>query len=266
MNEFKIKNKLGRELNTLSEWEVGFKEVDKEHWKVGYSAHSLAAFFTSGKGFAWLDELSEALFGESIVWNDAIIEHASKLDGYKGKQRMQDMALWSTLSSGESIFVGIEAKVLESFGNSLREEYDDAKEYQKKNKNSKRPNRVKETTDFLFKGRTPYDEEICNLRYQLMYYFRASILEASTYKKSKIALKERKDRVDIVVLPILVFETEHYKTDVEKGNLNKADYEIFCKTLGLCKEIIGGKEFWVGEIDGRKIYSLYENIDLCTTL
>ena len=96
-----------------------------------------------------------------------------------------------------------------------------------------------------------------------MYYFRASILEAPTYKESLKALDKRKSGVDIVILPILVFETEHYKKNQEKGMLNKKDYNDFCNALNLKKQIIGKKEFWVGEIYGKKIYSIYENIDLC---
>ena len=266
MERFEIRNEAGQVLNTIDEWKLGFN--DDIHWKEGYSAHSLAQFFTSGKGFIWLDELANIIFEESIIWQDAIIEHKSKLDSYRGKHRMQDLALWGATYINKSVFVGIEAKVLESFGNySLRDEYEDALNYQKtKNNNSNRPDRVKETTEFLFPGRTPYDEKICNLRYQLMYYFRASILEAASYKESIKALSKRKRRADIVVLPVLIFETNHYKSDTEKGRLNKYDYEVFCETLGLKKEIIRGKEFWAGEIDGRKIYSLYEKIDLCTTL
>lgn len=267
MSKIKITNKFNDELNTLQEWEAGFKKVDKEsyHWESGYSAHSLAVFFLRSDGQVWLDELSNALFNESVDWKDAVIEHGSKLDSYKGKTRMQDLAIWGTTSKGERIFVGIEAKVVEPFGNrSLRDEYEDALESQKNKKNnSKRPNRIEETTKFFFDEVSIYDERICNLRYQLMYYFRASILEAPTYKESLKALDKRKSGVDIVILPILVFETEHYKKNQEKGMLNKKDYNDFCNALNLKKQIIGKKEFWVGEIYGKKIYSIYENIDLC---
>ena len=262
-----IKNKNGKELTSFSKWEDGFKEVDDQgelHWAPGYSAYSLGLFFTSGAGEYWLNALSESLFGERVVWIDARIEHKSKLDRNKGKHRMQDMALWGSLLSGEKVFMAIEAKVLESFGErTLSEEYDETLRYQKFVKpTTKRPDRVKKVTDFLFPGKTPYDKDIRDLRYQLMYYFMGSVLEASTYSESIIPLSQRKSKVDIVLLPILVFKTEHYYSDTGKANSNKDDYLEFCRAVGLRKEIIRGKEWWVGEISGRRVYSCYETIEL----
>ena len=264
----KIKNKYGDVLDTLAKWKAGFERVDDpKHWEEGYSAHSLGYFFTEGKGMSWLDGISLSLFGEKISWDDARIEHESKLDQYGGRHRMQDMALWGKLSSGESVFMGIEAKVLESFGNYiLRDEYDNAKAEKKKReaegKNSNKPARVEEITDFLFPGKTPYNPVICNLRYQLMHYFEASIREATTYNESFQPLSKRKHRVDIVVLPVLVFMTEHYKEDVEKGNLNERDYKEFCEALCLESSEIGGKSVYVGNIDGRKVITFYEKEEL----
>ena len=262
-----IKNKHNKELDTLSKWEDGFKSVDKNHWEPGYSAHSLGVFFTSKQGKEWLKELTLMLFGEDVSWDEARIEHESKLDTFGGRHRMQDLALWGKLNDGTSIFMGIEAKVLESFGNyALRDEYDTAKEEQKKReavgKNSNKPARVDNITHFFFPGKSPYDRDICNLRYQLMHYFKASILEAPTYGESLQSLKKERNRVDIVVLPVLVFKTAIYDKNPDKGRLNEQDYNYFCDAIKLEKKIIGGKEIRVGIIDGRKIISFYEKINI----
>lgn len=267
MNNFVIKNKKGTELTSLSAWEQGFIEVDdKKHWETGYSAYSLAQFFTERDGQQWLSNLMSDIFNDSFTITDARIEHESKLDTYSGKHRMQDLAIWGSTGIGKKVFCGVEAKVLESFGNNnLRDEYEAATHYKKyKKPNSKRPDRIKETVKFLFEEQTPYSEGICNLRYQLMYYFRASILETPTYESSKLSISKRNnelDKVDVVVLPVLVFKTDHYKSDKEKGKLNEKDFTNFCNALGLKAIKKGGKDFRYGKIHGREVYTFYEEIE-----
>ena len=259
-----IRNKENWPLTTLNEWQKGFEEVDDpKHWEEGYSAYSLGLFFTERNGFEWLNGVSKTLFGEEIVWDEARIEHESKLDSYGGRHRMQDLALWGKLSSGEKVFMGIEAKVLESFGNYiLRDEYDNAiaekKKREAEGKNSNKPARVEKITDFLFPGKTPYSPEICNLRYQLMHYFKASILEAASYNESLRPLSKVRHQVDIVILPVLVFVTEHYKENPDKGDLNESDYYAFCDALNLEATTIGGKKVRTGTIHGRKVITFYE--------
>lgn len=260
-----IINKNKKELSSLEQWEAGFKEVDEpKHWEPGYSAHSLGVFFTSGKGEIWVNEIAEMMLGDKVTWNEAVIEHESKLDEFAGKHRMQDLALWGTTSKNEKVFMGIEAKVLESFGNyALRDEYDEALKYQAtKNPNSNKPERVKQITEYLFPGQNPYDKAICDLRYQLMHYFQASLKEAANYSESKRPILKRKSRVDIVLLPVLVFMTNHYYENPEKADRNKEDYIAFCKALGLNQKVRAGKEFWEGIIDGRRVYTLYEKVSL----
>ena len=267
MNNFVIKNKKGTELTSLSAWEQGFIEVDdKKHWETGYSAYSLAQFFTERDGQQWLNNLMSDIFNDSFTITDARIEHESKLDTYSGKHRMQDLAIWGSTGIGKKVFCGVEAKVLESFGNNnLRDEYEAATHHQKyKKPNSKRPDRIKETVKFLFEEQTPYSEGICNLRYQLMYYFRASILETPTYESSKLSISKRNNKfykVDVVVLPVLVFKTDHYKSDKEKGKLNEKDFTNFCNALGLKAIQKGGKDFRYGKIHGREVYTFYEEIE-----
>ena len=117
-------------------------------------------------------------------------------------------------------------------------------------------------TDYLFPGKTPYDKAICDLRYQLMHYFCASIKEASNYAESRRAFNKRKNWCDIVILPVLVFKTEHYLTNPDKANRNEEDYITFCNTLGLRAKTVAGKTFWEGIIDGRRVYTIYEKVSI----
>lgn len=259
-----IKNKKSRSLTTFEEWEEGFVEVDKKtHWSKGYSAYSLGLFFTSGKGEKWLYELEQALFGEVLNHTAAEIEHASKLDSFRGGQRMQDLAIWGSTKKGESCFIGIEAKVLEPFGDSSV--YDSyvagIEEREKRNPNSNKAERVSQVISYLFPGKTPDDDEVKNLRYQLAHYFKASILEAPSLSESSLSLNNRA-KADIVLLPVIVFMTDHYKTNPELAKDNHADYDSFVNALGCEKKRFGKHEVYYLNIDGRDVYTVFEVIEL----
>lgn len=256
-----ITNKKGRVLDTFENWEKGFIEVDEKlHWEPGYSAHSLGLFFTEKEGQKWLDELVKSILGCSLEYSKAEIEHESKLDSYKGKHRMQDLAIWGKCPDGRSVFIAIEAKVLESFGNySVKDEYEIALDYRKNEKpESKKPNRVEEVVDRLFPGKTPKDEEVCNLRYQLMHYFVASIKEGADYNESKKSIKKRKKNADIVILPVLVFNTEHYQEDQETAAKNKSAYDAFCEALKMSND----RETHYKRIGDVEVYTCYQVVDL----
>lgn len=249
--------------NSLSDWKKGFVEVDKEkHWREGYSAYSLGRFFTEGRGEKWLDDMSKPLFGEKMVCHEAVIEHESKLDSFKGTHRMQDLAIWGEVRD-ENVFVAIEAKVLESFGSYLvRDEYERALQYKNNiNRNSNKPDRIREIVADFFPGLSPYDEPVCNLRYQLLHYLKGSLEEGISLRESKKRVGMRRNP-KIIVLPVLVFKTRHYYEDTAKADLNKNDYEDFCLTLGFTKVQYGGKFFYSKEIKGRKVFTIYEEIDV----
>lgn len=263
MNKLIIKNKKNRELNSIEEWEMGFVEVDdKSHWEEGYSAHSIGKFFTCEEGKEWLKNLTRDLFGEEMYYEDAEIEHESKLDTYKGKHRMQDLAIWGTIL-GKKVFIAIEAKVLESFGNhSVKDEYELAVQEHNKNTNSNKLKRIEEIVGFLFPGKTPNDEPVCSLRYQLMHYFTASIKEAQSLAESKTPIRNRKTHLSTIVLPVLVFKTKHYYEDIETGKNNKKDYMDFVFDLGFETKQVGSRTIYQKNIHQCEVFTVYEEIDL----
>lgn len=260
-----IKNKHNRALRTIEEWKTGFLEVDKRtHWCEGYSAHSLGLFFTTGKGLDWLRDLEKTILGEVIEHTAAEIEHASKLDSFRGAQRMQDLAIWGKTVDGKTCFIGIEAKVLEPFGDlSIYDSFlAGIEEREERNPRSKKAERVYQVVNFLFGGRTPDDEAIKHLRYQLAHYFKASIMEAPSIEESSKPLNSTRSVADIVILPVLVFRTAHYKQNTKLAENNYNDFIDFVKTLGYTKERIGDRDVYHAIIDGRDIYTVYEFIDL----
>lgn len=260
----KITNKIGRVLSSLDEWKIGFIEVDKKsHWRKGYSACSLGEFFTIGKGEQWLAKIEKDILGSVIKHTEGRIEHASKLDEFRGGQRMQDLAIWGSTPSGIPCFIGIEAKVLEPFGDlSVYDSYlAGIEEREKRNPRSNKAKRVCQVVDFLFKGETPDGSKVKDLRYQLMHYFKASILEASSLEESVLQINQRKT-ARIILLPVVVFNTKHYKEDPQLAQDNHEDYLKFVRALNCDVKVINGREVYHKIIDNRDVYTLYEVVDL----
>ena len=273
IEHFIIRNKLGTELIDLQSWQDGFIAIDKEpkHWRKDFSAHSLGLFFTKGNenngisaGQEWVERLIQTLIGSPFIFKEAEIEHASKVDNYRGGQRMQDLAIWGECS-GKSVFMAVEAKVLESFDRTIIEAYNNALEYKKEeNPRSKKDKRIEDLIARFFPAKLPTDEKVCNLRYQLLHYVAASQQEGFSLVESKKGLNERK-QADIVVLPILVFRTPHYFEDEEQAKANKQDYLSCISQIGFEKSSqlkFDGNDVYVQYDGSRVTYSIYAEIDL----
>lgn len=259
-----IYNKKGRLLSNFEEWEKGFLEVDqKKHWREGYSAYSLGKFFTSGKGEQWLREIENIALGFNIDYSKGIIEYGSKLDGFRGGQRMQDLAIWGKTSCGNTCFVGIEAKVLETFGDySVYDSYLEAiDEKENKNPRSKKAERICNVIDFFFNKRNPMDSDVRDLRYQLLHYFQASIIEAPSFEESSRPINKR-SQVDIVILPVVVFNTQHYRENIKQAKSNYNDYINLITALQFNVMKVNGKEIYHKVIKNRDVYTLCEVVDL----
>lgn len=242
-----IKNKEGRSLNSLEEWKIGFIEVDKKprHWKEGYSAYSLGYFFTERDGRPWLDDMLKSVLGEAVQLVSAEIEHPSQLDTYKGGQRMQDLAIWGKTESGKTCFIGIEAKVKEPFGDEcIARAFEAAKIEHELKPKSMKETRIRELISFLFDGKSPDDEALQCLRYQLVHYFAGSLFETPSMEQSEEPISPGRARADIVVLPVLVFKTQEYLKHLTEAEINYQDYLRFIDALN----------FQVKEIEGRKVY------------
>ena len=261
----RITNKNNKSISSFKDWEQRFIEVDKKtHWREGYSAYSLGSFFSSGRGEEWLSAIETTIFGSPLQHIEGRIEHASKLDGFRGGQRMQDLAIWGRTPLGQSCFIGIEAKVLEPFGDSTV--YDayiaGVEERERRNPKSKKAERVLQVTDFLFKGKHPKDDEIKELRYQLMHYFKASALEAPFLDESKKPINSNRHKADVILLPVLVFNTSHYQENPQLAEDNHNDYNAFVNALKCEKRVVGGLEIYHKIIDGRDLYTVYDVVDL----
>ena len=213
MKYYSSQNK-NNEIKDIEEWEnkvftPGTKK--KKDWKEGRSAERLADFMLHRDGEKFIKEEVEELLKKEIDFYYAIPEFEVKFDEFS-KGRFHDLGIYGKTESGESVFIGVEAKVDETFGNLVSEQYEEAEKAYEQNNNSKAKVRIEELLVCNSIDSAPKD---CNLRYQLLY--------ATT---GTVAVE-----AEISILLIVVFKTKNYNKannyDEEKGRENDNDFENF---------------------------------------
>lgn len=212
-----------KEITTLDQWKKAFCSSysgndDDYHWQEGRSGESLAFDFL-GENADGEETLFNLLSGflktKDVVLKEAYIEHGSEFDKYF-RRRIQDLAITGT-ADGKSIFIGIEAKVDETFGSttvsSQRRKVNRDKAEGKNTDADKRLDKL--VADFLEGDEIKYGD----IRYQLLYYLAGSFREEA----------------EIIVMPVIVYKTRgkiFNKYDDVKGKKNQRDYKRFMESLG----------------------------------
>ena len=111
-----------KEIHSKEEWKLAFCESysgkdDDKHWKPGRSGERLADDFMGENPCGentMIDMVQKLIGAENVSLEIAKIEHASVFDKHP-RPRIQDLAIWGH-ADGNRIFIGVEAKVDESFG------------------------------------------------------------------------------------------------------------------------------------------------------
>ena len=202
-------------IETYADWERVFSAAKPKDWKKGRSAQSLAAFMMKKDGFACIRSLVGEAIGKPIDEIEKVtIEGRVAFDNYN-HSREHDLAVVARTESNQSVFIGVEAKVDESFGGNTIKQYETAA--LKKSKNSKVPARIKGLKEYFPKAK---DDEFQKLKYQLA-TATAGTLCAKTDKNSDF---------DYYVFMVLVFETNLYNP--KKGNKNRKAFELFLNAIG----------------------------------
>lgn len=171
MNKMNVTIKKSTKITNETEWflmappKKGIKQ-----WKDGYSAKELAKYATSkGK----LLELMQSVFEEiSYSTDDSFIgvpEAETILPG-EGEGRNHDLLLYN-----EDLVIGIEAKVNEKFGDTIKKESE--------NVTDNKAARIKELKRIVF--RNPDSPDVEELRYQLLTATAGTLLEAANRKIKK---------------------------------------------------------------------------------
>ncbi|TRX72562.1 hypothetical protein [Carboxylicivirga sp. M1479] len=192
----------GHTISNLSEWEkLIFSGKKALHWKKGRSAYSLADYIINQNGAKHIATIISPFINEEFNLVRAHPEFEARFDTY-GHGREHDLGIFGTTASGKKIFIGIEAKVDESFGDTIASAKRKANAKLARGENTNALKRIEELLAFNF---DEVNQEDLQLRYQLLFSTAGTLcIEA-----------------DIHIMLILVFKTETY--DIPKGQKNYMD-------------------------------------------
>lgn len=217
-------HKAGHEILSVEDWfRYAPPRMGKLHWKDGRSAKELArSWFRGGnpKPPGELVALLEAKFGTGITFVEVKPERIIELDDFAGEHRNCDLVVLCDVGA-KRIVINIEAKADEPFGEVIGEYLDRKSGSRSKlrerrsDSHSKVPERIRQLSVALF-GREP-DEEIQELRYQLLHAAAATLIEA---KNSEAAMGL-----------FLVHEFRSESLNRKRLRRNDADWQKFIHTF-----------------------------------
>ena len=197
----------------------------KKHWRMGFSARTLAYAWESAKGFP--PEI-QALFAnsgnpafQSIELLLAIPEHKVLMPPYGGHPSQNDLFALAKDQAGDLIALTVEGKVSESFAQKLAQ-WNSKKSPGK----DKRLAFIQETLGLI--GKLPL-----TIRYQLLHRTASAIIEARRFNaRSAVMMVHSFSQND------LWFE----------------DYQTFMELFGITAATVG-KLYLLAEIQGVKVFS-----------
>ena len=235
-----ITNPDGSEIMTMDQWS---ERVNSSHWKPGRSAYSLADFIMNRNGTVVLWERISSVLSQSVTLDTGTPEYGAKFDSHGGSPSKLDLGIFGRVEGEPRLFVGLEAKVDERFGDTVCKRYQRAESYLEENPRSKAAARVRDLlSDYFGETAEPCDSAFSDIRYQLL-----------TSSAGTVAVG-----ADISVFYVLVFETDLY--DPEMAAENRDDYEKFI-------EAAGGRELTQGEggfdaheiiVSGKRLVCIYD--------
>ena len=242
--QMNINDSKGNDIKTLEQWSAS---VSRAHWVEGRSAYALADFILNRNGAAYLESRISSVLSQPVKLEHGAPEYAAKFDRYGGPARL-DIGISGQTASGESLFVGVEAKVDEPFGSeTVCERYQEAVEYLKSNPRSKAAARVEELLlRYLADNDVPCESRFADVGYQLL-----------TASAGTVA-----SEADISVFYVMVFKTRLYNGG--KGEENRLDYENFINLVG-DECLMRDNEVCLAHyitLDGRRLICIYEYFDV----
>lgn len=249
----KVVDPQGQRIRNLNQWRSRFFDGTSKsrHWKKGRSAHSLAEFIMDRRrGAAYLERRISSVLSECVKLKEATPEYRAKFDSYPGNPSNLDLAITGhvgRLAPGKSLFVGLEAKVDETFGSTVGSRYSSGMKRRKAGKNTNAPERVKDLLSKYFSVTDPPDaSRFAEIRYQLL-----------TGTAGTVAAPGERS-----VFYILVFRTSMY--DEQKGLANQRDYERFMEAAHGRPLMRDGDSFRADELNlgGKRLICIYDHVDL----
>ena len=184
-------------------------------WRPARSAYSLADFILNRDGANTLRERISSVLNKPVELECATPEFPAKFDCYRGNPSNLDLGIFGSGGDETSLFVGLEAKVDEPFGDkTVCERFRAAICERNCNQESQAKDRVENLLSKYFADcAAPCDSKFSGVRYQLL-----------TGTAGTAAMKQKTS-----VFYILVFKTDLY--DKEKGKANCLDYGRFIEVM-----------------------------------
>jgi len=207
----KIEDKNGNAIQTLDDWARLYDTPQQSHqWKEHRSAHSVAEFMLNRAGAEYLQQRVSGILGEPISLERIVPEYEQRFDQY-GRGRVHDLGIFGSAADGRTVFVGVEAKVDESFGPTVQDSYLQSKAKQITGTSTNAPERIEQLLGLHF---NEPDASMFDVRYQLL-YATAGTLAADA---------------DVSLLYVVVFKTPLYDESI--GANNYRDYVHFVNKVG----------------------------------
>lgn len=220
------------ETTSIEGWLSRFSKSKKN--EDGRSAKTLAEFCNTNDAEKIIVDLLNPIVGD-VNSIEAFPEYHTKIDNF-GKGRMHDLAI---KCKENEVFVGIEAKVNEDFGPSLKARYNEAR------KNSNIKKRIDNLLSEYYNGMISIDKNP-NIPYQLIY-------------SAVSVLKEPEIKIPIFI--ILVFHTN--KSEEKKVKKNKDKLCEFLQAIKAIKTINNrSAEYYEATLNGEKLNIVYKEIDM----
>ena len=237
----RVADSRGNPIAATEQWRL---LVGRDRWREGRSAHALADFIVNRNGTSHLESRISAVTSLQVNLEHGTPEYAARFDRYRGPARL-DLGITGQTGQGESLFVGVEAKVDEPFGSStVCQRYREAVRYREEvNPRSKAPARVRE----LLAGYFSDNAEPCASRFRDVGY---QLLTAAAGTLASTG--------DVSVLYITVFRTNEF--DEDRGRINRSNYDNFISLAGGKRLNPEAEEYMAHELilGGQRLFCIYE--------
>lgn len=247
----KIVDSRNQTIPNLPEWRRRiFDGTSKEKdWKKGRSAHSLAEFIMDRNGASYLKQRISAVLSRQVMLEQATPEYLARFDSYPGNPSNLDLGITGYVKQStlkEDLFVGVEAKVDETFGRTVRNRYSSAIKTREAGRNTNAPERVRELlSNYSSIKDSPGSSRFADIRYQLL-----------TGTAGTVATPHQ-----VCVFYVLVFRTSMY--DERKGSKNRRDYESFVEAAHGKLLMRDDRKFRADVLDlrGKRLVCVYDVLD-----
>ena len=237
----RVEDTKGNLISSLTDW-AKLYESSPHQWKKHRSAYSVADFVINHNGAeSFKSRISEALC-ERVELERAVPEFEVRFDQF-GQGRVHDLAIYGNTYSGKSLFVGVEAKVDEPFGLTVRDAYLSAKAKQIAGEKTNAPDRIEKLLKQHFTRPNP---SMFDVRYQLLYATAGTLAVGA----------------DISILYVVVFRTPLYNETTGKENYR--DYVDFLSKVNARSVKLSSKDALAYKLflQEKELICLHEYLEL----